>query len=419
MPHKIILTPKRIIFAILCVTIISDALIAELNVPSNITYFNDLLWVLLLYYLIKRRALKSMQRTGLKSNVIILGLFAFVLFLSALLNFVNPLLVLWATRNSLRFYVFYVACIYYLNINDVKDILNLFFIVQIINFAIALYQFFALGLSRDNLGGIFGHGNGMALNTFQAIVYTYYLAGYFYKKQPLYKVIIVAITSIIIAAMAEEKAYYDYFVIITIIVIILSRVSLKTALIVVGCAVIIPFSLSLLEQISGTGSINILTNRDSLIQYAENSYGLSRINPFSQIRDLFFGDNILHNLIGLGFGNCESSGFDIFNSTFYKEYGYLQYMDFTHEKRFLETGRLGFGLFLLLFIDNIRLMSVEIRRTYKNNYLAIVAFTVNVIAIVSCWFSCALIVGEAYVIYFSLSIAGIIIKEKHLERYNI
>ena len=248
MPHKIILTPKRIIFAILCVTIISDALIAELNVPSNITYFNDLLWVLLLYYLIKRRALKSMQRTGLKSNVIILGLFAFVLFLSALLNFVNPLLVLWATRNSLRFYVFYVACIYYLNINDVKDILNLFFIVQIINFAIALYQFFALGLSRDNLGGIFGHGNGMALNTFQAIVYTYYLAGYFYKKQPLYKVIIVAITSIIIAAMAEEKAYYDYFVIITIIVIILSRVSLKTALIVVGCAVIIPFSLSLLEQ---------------------------------------------------------------------------------------------------------------------------------------------------------------------------
>lgn len=413
MNKKLIITPKKIIYGILFFTIIFDTLIAELHFPSNIVYFNDFLWIILFVFLFKNRVLKRLKRRGLQSNIIILGIFTIILFASSIINFVDPLLVIWATRNTFRFYVFYISCIYYLDRDDLNNIFDYFFIVQILNFILAMYQYFLLGLSKDNLGGIFGHGNGMALNTFQAIVYAYFLASYFAKKQPLYKIMIITLSSIIIAALAEEKAYYIYFILVTILVVLFSRVSLKTGLVVIGCALLVPIALNLLEQIAGKGSLDILTNKEALIDYANYSYGLSRINPFIQIKKIFFGNSIIHNLLGLGFGKCEASGFQIFTSSFYKKFGYLQYMDFTHEKRFLETGYLGFATFLLLFIDNIRSMLVRIIRFRKRDYYVITALVINVIAIVSCWFSCALIVGEAYIIYFGIAIAGIIVKEQY------
>lgn len=409
----LIVTPKKIIYSILFFSIIFDALIAEFHLPTAITYINDILWILLFVLLFKNRAMKRLKKQGLRSNMVILSMFAIVLLLSSLLNLVDPLLVFWAIRNTLRFYVFYVACIYYLDRSDVQYIYDCFFIIQILNFGFALYQYFLLRLSKDNLGGIFGHGNGMALNTYQAIVYAFFLASYFAKKQPLKKVLIIAITSLIIAALAEEKAFYVYFIVITILVVLFSKVSLKTGLIVIGCAICLPVSLSLLEQVAGKASLDILTNKTAMMDYANYSYGLSRINSFVQIKSMFFKDNIIHDLFGLGFGKCESSGFNIFTSPFYKQFGKLQYMDFTHEKRFLETGYLGFGTFLLLFIDNIRLMLKKIIASRKNDLFAISTLAINVIAIISCWFSCALIVGEAYIIYFGVATAGILVKEKY------
>lgn len=413
MDKILIITPKKIIYGILFFVIAFDALIAELHFPSSILYFNDFLWIILFVFLLKNRALKRLKRRGLQSTVFILEVFTLTLFTSSIVNFVDPVLVVWAVRNTFRFYVFFIACVYYLDRDDLNTIFEYSFYVQILNFILAMYQYFLLGLSKDNLGGIFGHGNGMALNTFQAIVYAYFLSGYFAKKHPLYKIIIVALSSIIIAALAEEKAYYVYFIIITILVVLLSRVSLKTGIVVIGCAVLLPIALSLLEKIAGKASLDILTNRETLVHYAEHSYGLNRINPFVQIKQLFFGDSTLHTLFGLGFGKCESSGFRIFTSPFYAKYGYLQYVDFTHEKRFLETGYLGFATFLLLFVDNIRIMAARIIRFRIRDYYVVTALVINVIAIVSCWFSCALIVGEAYIIYFGIAIAGIIIKEQY------
>lgn len=408
----LVIKPKTIVYWILFLTILFNPLIAELGFPSTIIYINDVLCLVLLYFLIKRRGLYTISRYGLNSTTFILIVFAITLGLSAFVNFVDPFLVIWAIRNTLRFYVFYVACIYYLSINDVEKIFDYLFWVQILNFIFALYQYFVLGLYMDRLGGIFGHGNGQALNTFQALIYAYYLAGYFSKKKPLYKVVIIGGTALIIAALAEEKAFFVYFAICTIIVVIFSRVSFKTCLIVIICALFLPVVLDLLVSLNGEDSLAILQNTDALLAYAESSYGLSRSNPFPQISKLFFDNNILHYLFGLGFGFCENSNIAIFNSPFYEKYAYLQYFDFTHQKRFLETGYLGFGTFLLLFFDNIRLMLKQIRLTKRNDFQATAILAFNVIVIMSCWFSGALIFKDAYIIYFGAAITGMIIKDR-------
>lgn len=178
----LIITPKKIIYFILFWTILSDTLMAEFGFSGSIQYLNDIAWVILLYYIIKRNFIAKFRNYGLRSIAIAIILFIGICYISSILNFVNPLLVLWASRNMLRFYVFFIAAVIYLGRNDVIKIFDFLFIIQIISFIIALYQYFVLGFHMDNLGGIFGHGNGAALNTFQAMIVAYYLCGYLQKN---------------------------------------------------------------------------------------------------------------------------------------------------------------------------------------------------------------------------------------------
>ena len=261
----------------------------------------------------------------------------------------------------------------------------------------------------DTLGGIFGHGNGAALNTFQAMVLAYFLCGYLQKKQPAYKVATILLTSLLIAALAEEKAYFVYLIVVVAGSVIINRPSFKTVIIVAAVLCAVPIGINILATVNDSWNLEVLTNMTRAVQYLDTSYGLSRTNPFPQIQSRFFNNSLLKDLFGIGFGaseNCDAAS--IFTSEFYNRYAYLQYFDFTHQKKFLETGYLGFGSFLMIIVMCIVTPLKHILRNKDNDYRLKAFIIFGIVAILSCWFSGAMIYNDAYIIFFGLA-AGLVV----------
>lgn len=405
----LIITPKKIVGFILFWTIISDALVAELGMSSSIQYLNDFAWVILLLYIVKNKFWTRLKYQGFSGVLYAIGAYVLICYLSAILNFVDPLLTIWASRNLIRFIVFFLSVVVFLEENDISEVFNKLFWIQIISFIIALYQYYVLGLHMDTLGGIFGHGNGAALNTFQAMILAYFLCGYLQKKQPAYKVATILITSLLIAALAEEKAYFVYLIVIVAGSVIINRPSFKTVIIVAAVLCAVPVGINILASVNDSWNLEVLTNMTRAVQYLDTSYGLSRTNPFPQIQSRFFNNSLLKDLFGIGFGaseNCDASS--IFTSEFYNRYAYLQYFDFTHQKKFLETGYLGFGSFLMIIVMCIVTPLKHILRNKDNDYRLKAFIIFGIVAILSCWFSGAMIYNDAYIIFFGLA-AGLVV----------
>lgn len=405
----LIITPKKIVGFILFWTIISDALVAELGMSSSIQYLNDFAWVILLLYIVKNKFWTRLKYQGFSGVLYAIGAYVLICYLSAILNFVDPFLTIWASRNLIRFIVFFLSVVVFLEENDISEIFNKLLWIQIINFIIALYQYYVLGLHMDTLGGIFGHGNGAALNTFQAMVLAYFLCGYLQKKQPAYKVATILLTSLLIAALAEEKAYFVYLIVVVAGSVIINRPSFKTVIIVAAVLCAVPIGINILATVNDSWNLEVLTNMTRAVQYLDTSYGLSRTNPFPQIQSRFFNNSLLKDLFGIGFGaseNCDAAS--IFTSEFYNRYAYLQYFDFTHQKKFLETGYLGFGSFLMIIVMCIVTPLKHILRNKDNDYRLKAFIIFGIVAILSCWFSGAMIYNDAYIIFFGLA-AGLVV----------
>lgn len=405
----LIITPKKIVGFILFWTIISDALVAELGMSSSIQYLNDFAWVILLLYIVKNKFWTRLKYQGFSGVLYAIGAYVLICYLSAILNFVDPFLTIWASRNLIRFIVFFLSVVVFLEENDISEIFNKLFWIQIISFIIALYQYYVLGLHMDTLGGIFGHGNGAALNTFQAMILAYFLCGYLQKKQPAYKVATILITSLLIAALAEEKAYFVYLIVVVAGSVIINRPSFKTVIIVAAVLCAVPVGINILATVNDSWNLEVLTNMTRAVQYLDTSYGLSRTNPFPQIQSRFFNNSLLKDLFGIGFGaseNCDAAS--IFTSEFYNRYAYLQYFDFTHQKKFLETGYLGFGSFLMIIVMCIVTPLKHILRNKDNDYRLKAFVIFGIVAILSCWFSGAMIYNDAYIIFFGLA-AGLVV----------
>lgn len=410
--NALIITPKKIVCFILFWTIISDALVAELGMSSSIQYLNDFAWVILLLYIIKNKFWMRLKNQGFSAVLYAIGAYVSICYLSAILNFVDPLLVIWASRNLIRFIVFFLSVVVFLKEDDISKLFDKLYLIQIVSFVIALYQYYILGLHMDTLGGIFGHGNGAALNTFQAMIFAYFLCGYLQKKQPAYKVAIILITSLLIAALAEEKAYFVYLIVVVAGSVILNRPSFKTVVIVTAVLCAVPIGINILATVNDSWNLEVLTNSTRALEYLDTSYGLSRTNPFPQIQSRFFENSLLKEFLGIGFGaseNCAASS--IFTSDFYNRYAYLQYFDFTHQKKFLETGYLGFGSFLLMIIMCIVTPWKNFRRNKDGDYRVKAFILFGIVAILSCWFSGSMIFNDAYIVYFGLAAGLVVCKE--------
>ncbi|WP_342042986.1 hypothetical protein [Bacillus sp. OTU2372] len=405
--------PKRLIYFILILTLLMGTLVDDFHFPSSISYLNDICVVALFYFILPRFVLtfKNLKLTGI---LIVIGLFILSIIIGIIINLVPINLVVWAIRNTFRFFTFFIACVCYLNKNDLDYLFRLFYKLQWLNLVLAFYQYFVLGLSQDFLGGIFGHGGGAGLTVFSCLLLAYATCSYLSKKLPLYKLIFIMLSTMIINAMAEQKIFYFEFVIILILALLFCNATWKKfKIFIVGIGGIF-IGLTILKNLFPL-HFEILTNFAMIEDYANmtsGGYEISRWGAFSQINSIFFKNDIILNLFGYGFGNAEYSAFPYFTSSFYVQYGQWHYRWFTHQWTFLETGYVGFILYVSFFVA-IFVYASYIRKwiVKKEQYYIVITQIMVVVCIVSIWYNALLKMDFGYIAFFALTLSGILMKD--------
>ena len=93
---------------------------------------------------------------------------------------------------------------------------------------------------------------------------------------------------------------------------------------------------------------------DNVTSYSQSTYEntiMNRGTAFSQIHDMFFGNDVKYNLIGYGLGYCEDSKrFAWANSPFAVRYGAMGYRNLSVAMLVLETGYIGLIGFIAIFV---------------------------------------------------------------------
>ena len=409
---------KKIIYFQIIMVMCMNAFITMFNVPGTIMYILDITNAIAIIYIIyikkTQKILKSINAMNLLKLQLILCV---VLLIGIIINAVNPLLVVWGIRNNFRFFAFFFVCIVILDKEDIERIFNIFYILQIPNVILSFYQYFMLGLEQDYLGGIFGieQGCNAYTNIYLCVICTHAISEYVYKKTSLKKVIAISLSSLIIAAAAELKIFFIEFVLIIILAAVLTKPNRKTFSILATTVVMLGIGLNAFKSIFPS-AYEDLVNVSKLVKYNTTivwGYNISRWGAFKEINQIFFKNNIILNLLGYGFGNCEYSSFDFFTSDFYKQYGSYHYRWFAHQHWFLEGGYLGFGLISAFFVL-IFAWCTKYKRwfgKYKNFVLFGQIF--SIITILSLWYNAAIKVEIAYVIMFALSAPFVIIKNEN------
>lgn len=405
-PHNLfILTGKKCTLFILYLTLFMGALIDQLGFPGFIKYFNDMILLFIVFFFMKTKFINYMKYRNAMVVVVAFLILIIVSYISAFLNSVPIRLVVWASRNTFRGMLYFFAVLTFLEGETLDNIMNNLYIIQFIHVIFACYQFFILGHEMDFVGGIFGFGNGAGVNTFNALMMTFSINAYLNKLVPLKRLVITVICSFFVAGIAEEKITYVLFLIVIVCALLLSKFSFrKFGVIIVGIMGIV-FGLEILYQLYPS-MFSVMTNVNNMIDYLSSSleegYRLPRLGAFPIISRLFFR-NELQYLLGLGFGNCEYSEYAIFQSDFYISHGNWNYRWFTHQWVFLETGYIGFVVYLLFFVA-VLVGLLCYRKKCKIKLYNSVGITMTICCICMIWYNATLKVDMAYLAFFSMAI---------------
>lgn len=411
---------KSCITTILFITILSGTLIDIFHFPSFLMYFNDALLIIALIVGFNRLSL-SIKRQPI---IISLGIavYAFICFISASISLVDPVLVLWAIRNTFRGILFFELLIAFLDRNDLERLFNIFLFFQCISLVLSLCQVFVFDLPQDKLiqdsvGGIFGYGNGAGTNTFGIICSSYFLISFIMTGHGGKKAIIACVSSLIIAALAEEKVFFIYFLILLVSILLYPKIHLlkKTYVIIISIIGMI-ISLNVLGTLYPS-MLEVMTDLDKILSYSsvtyKGGYMLPRIGSFSIIENLFF-DGEKQLLFGIGFGASETSSF--FQSDFYREFGYYNYRWFTHQWTFIETGFLGFisylGIFIAILFTNFKILRNGSKGT---SIFTLTSIACSICMIISIWINATLKVDMCYLAFFSMALGLIANSNKSLK----
>lgn len=407
--------PKQLVLCILYLTLLMNFLSDEIGLPSGIRYINDVLILLLLLSMINGGVRNRVKELNIK--LIWFCIVAFTVFniLTATLNLVPLNLVIWAIRNTYRFFVFFYACVLYLRKDDIKKFLNRLYYIQWLNVAVVLYQYYVLELEQDTLGGIFGHGGNAGLLIYSVLLLSHAIFQYTAKEYPLYKLIFITVSTSLTSVLAEVRVFFILFLIIVLVNILLSKFSWKKILVFASLILLFLLSVRIYSELFPYVELTVKALLEEGLGQG-GGYNISRLNAFSDINDLIIHGDVFKNLFGFGFGNCEYSDVAIFTSDFYKEYGHLNYRWFSHQWIFLETGYFGVISYLLILLSMLICAIKTWRKAHGTDKpLVENGISMCIICFVMFFYNSLLKADFAYIAFFALAIPTVMFKE-NIER---
>lgn len=411
---------KYIIWALLCWILFNGFLIDVIKAPSMIRYIADALNIVLFVSVIARLKWFRTLNKSTKNLCLLIGAFILLSFLFWLVDPGDPLLLFWGARNTFRFLIFFVACIFFLDTKTIEKMLGKINGLLIINFLLCIFEFVFLGFSGDYIGGGFGTSTGVnaPLNGLLVIATVYNIVSYTNKRSTLFKSAIYLVVCAAIAGMAELKVYIVEILLITIIVSLFSKSFSKIFLIVIIGLITALTSIKLIETlIPGWEGFFTLKNMLDMVSSTEgytNSGDLNRLTSISKLNEIFFSDSI--NWIGFGLGNCEySSSFSFLNSEFSLRYGYLHYAWFSVAKIYLELGWFGIGCHISIWLYTLY-SAVKKLGSYPK-YKSMVSI-MAVMAVFFFFYNFTMNLDAAYLIYAVLSFVYVNLEFSQKEGIN-
>ena len=393
---------------------INKLMISQFGAPDMINYVTDLLMIIS-FLLAVKQLYERQEKTYIFVPMAIAVLFFSIGTVSSILHQVPILLIVWSYRNLMRFFIFFFSCAVLLSYEDVKNLWKIFGYMFWLNFIVASIQFWIQGYKQDNLGGIFGTDMGCNgyLNTFLCIYLAYVCVQYMAHKLPFIYFLLVSGASLYIAALSELKFLFIEYVFILFMRILVSKFSLRIVFMIVGAGIGLFIGLQLFNTYFPGWEFTL----DQIMDYAgtggySTETDLNRITALQTVTQNFL-KNPVEFLMGMGLGSCETSSY--FQSDFYQQYGdRLHYNYLLHAFTLLETGWIGFFLFLAFF-TSIVILAWKYRQIVmpERKTACLTALIVAVTCLIQCFYNNALRVeNSGYLAFFVLAVPFICRKER-------
>lgn len=406
--------------------VIAAVLTGFLGLPKSIVYIGDILniWLFLkAIYRFKQRGMR-LKHNGVMTSIMF---FSIIVLIGGLVNINSPVLLLWGIRQNFRYFIYYFSCIVFLQKQDIKKIFGLTGILFWISLPLCIYEAlivkYPVGtIIGDYVGGIYYGIDGVnaPLNIVMIIYCTKNLIEYFKKRTSIRFIAFVLVAAIGMAALSELKIFLVELVIIALIVMIRSGKPLKSILVIIGGVIILGIAVQVFVQLNGRGRSYYSADYFSVSGMIENALrstgydgngDLNRFFAVQTLSDMFFRNDVLGKLLGLGLGNAEySKSFGMLTSEFYENYNWLHYQYFSISFVFIETGILGLISYFMIFISGIM---QGFRRIAKESFYGIFFFTMGVMMLILIFYNPSLRNEQCgFMLYFILAIPMILSKEK-------
>lgn len=343
--------------------IIAKYCISQFGFSNILSYVTDIVTILILLLSVGKleRDFKSSQYFGVHVWILIMISYTIIDFIA---NLYNPLLYLWGLRNTYRFFIFFLCCVVNLRKKDIELIFKWLAALLPLDVILCTLQYYSLRGSGgyvgmylgDFIGGIFGaqQGSNASTNLYLCILLSYYVSAFINKKISLTRLSIICAMSFYIAILAEMKVIYVEFILILVFVVLVKRVSIRMIGTIFAGTLLLIVILNVWTNFNPNSAA--LLNWDKLINYSANTgyagaHSLNRLSAIQGIKNVFFMNDSVGSLLGVGLGNADTSSFDFLRSTIYNKYGTtLRYTFFFQSMLYLETGCIGLALYIGFFL---------------------------------------------------------------------
>lgn len=356
---------------------------------------------------------KEIRNINIKWPLVIVGILMCFSVVVSLIRLYSPIIFIRGFYNFFKYFAFFVSCSVILEIEDVKKILNQFNILLVVNALVCSVQYFLLGYKGDYCCGLFGSTLvNSYLNVYICIVSMYAVVMYLNKEITLTKLAISVLLSMYISGLSELKFFYFELISIFALAILYKRPNRKTVMLIfIGIAAlsVLPVIIEHLWTSSSASSLSLNGMIKYITDASGRSYGyaslndLGRIGGISRVNSLFFDGKT--NWLGYGIGYCD------YGTPFFARYENLHYTWFTYLINYLELGMIGLVL-MIAFLVSVALSCFGSKFKKKPEcepYYSMV-FIVAILSIVLLYYNTTMRNIPAYLVFFVLSILGVLNK---------
>ena len=400
-------TAEWLVLFVLVMPFLFFLLIDVFHLPSLVKYTVDIGWVCLLFFMLRDK--RGFPNAQTKTLARIGGLFFLSTLLGFFLNYQSLFYYLWGLRNNARYFVYFFACVLFVRERSVEYYLRFFDVLFWINLPVVLIQYFTMELTGDFLGGIFGieKGCNAYMSIFMTIITAKSILCYMSRREKLLVCLLKCAAALLIAILSELKMFVLLMFLIVALASLFTEFSFRKLWIIIAVvagalfagraiAVLFPdfadwFSLESVFQSASaeTG----YTGQNDLNRLTGAAIVLERFLPsFSQ------------KIFGLGLGNCDYAAFDFLTSPFYLSYGSLNYVWFSSTFLILETGLLGFGLYILFFVAVFITANKREKAKCGNTLYCRLAKIMSIMCLVLIVYNSSMRMESAYMVYFVLAL---------------